>query len=97
MHCRALLEVYKQNQEAAEEVKQKQQSINTSIKTYPLGYNAYNLDKNDTATAETTTSNNKANKDEINSPKTSQINSTTSNENKIDQVERDEFIRKLFD
>jgi len=63
--CKALLEIYQQNQQAANEQAKNNNTTNIPVnKTYPLAYNAYNLDSKDsnndnqTSSLITTTTNN---------------------------------------
>jgi hypothetical protein len=45
IHCKALLELYQQNQQAQMAENVNQMVTSNPVKTYPFGYNQYNLDE----------------------------------------------------
>ena len=101
-----MLEIYKQNQQAAEEAAKAKSSINAiPVKTYPLAFNAYNMDTNygiATAIVNPTSANaNNANITKNNSNNDTSATSNTATSTSTDLVQsledKNEFIKKLFD
>ncbi len=45
IHCKALLEIYQQNQQAQMGENVNQMVTSNPVKTYPFAYNQYNLDE----------------------------------------------------
>jgi len=92
IHCKALLEVYKQHQEIAEQTKK--QSVNSvPIKTYPLAYNAYNLDQKEDVNKATASSTVTSSTTDEHKPQAVTIEANK----ELNEKEKEEFIEKLFD
>jgi len=105
IQCQAMLEIYKQNQQAAEEAAKAKSAINAiPVKTYPLGFNAYNLDNNYASTSAIINPNIVNNTGAVTaSSNTTPTNITaiTATSNSTDSMQshedKTEFIKKLFD
>lgn len=86
--CKSLLEKYRKSQQELEQNSNNQQQINKTLKTYPLAFNSYNLDKAKV-------------KDNVKKFKEMRRTGLNTDEEKKDekkiQEEKEKIMKKIFD
>lgn len=81
--CKDLLEKYQKTQNELNRNSDNEQQINKTLKTYPLAFNAYNLDKNKV-------------KNNVEKVKDMRRGETRENQNKTTEQNKKEVLKKIF-